>query len=449
MKELIKKGLDFIKKNPSIVYSLILIVAVTGIIFFNSYYILGKLQESTNALLQKKAVLAEDILHTFVADSFENKELLQKKIEEIKEKDSEIKAISVLVPNSEKESFQVIASSDKENIGQEAERDLYGIAWNNKDRGIAYLNNKETPRFWDVAKVIENEGKKIGLTSLQLSLEAEDNFIDQKIKNVYLISLISVAIVLLLVINHARLFKYAVEVVKLEEVDKMKDEFISMASHELKTPLTALRGYIDLLREDVGKNDQNNLTRQLHYLENMGASVSRLHELVNDILEVSRIEQNRLPMMMQETALLPIVNNLIEEMRISANQKGLELIFEESKISAVWADPERIKQILVNLIGNAVKYTPKGKVEIKFKEDEKFVYLTVADTGLGISPEGLKNLFSKFFRVQTDDTRAISGTGLGLWISKQLALKMGGDITVESIEGVGSHFTLKIKKFSS
>jgi len=167
---------------------------------------------------------------------------------------------------------------------------------------------------------------------------------------------------------------------------------------------------------------------------------------VEDLLDVSRIEQNRLPIDLKEIDLSTIVLELADEMSVLANEKGLELKKSVPEICNVLADPERLKQIIVNLLSNAIKYTPAGSVEIQIKEDEKTVFLTVADTGLGISAEDMKNLFSKFYRVKTQFTNGISGTGLGLWIAREIAQKMGGDLKVESIEGVGSHFTLSLKK---
>jgi len=444
MKAAFKAGIEFIKKNPSIIFSIALIAIITGIIFFNSYYILDKFQESVDVLLRKKAVLVEDILQVFIADSFENKENLQNKIDEVKSKDSEIRNISILIPNEGEKTFKVVASTNSNDLNQNVESNLNFLAWNNEETGVAYLNSDNSSRFWTVSKVIKKNNERLGLISLEFSLEQYDAFIKDKINKVYWVSIISIFIVLLLVLNHARLFHYAVRVTRLEEVDKMKDEFISMASHELKTPLTSLRGYVELLHDGLRKKESVEETE--HYLQNMGISIERLNSLVSDILEVSRLEQNRLPIDIQEIDLLPLMEKIVEEMKILASQKQLDLFYSPVSIQHVMADPERVKQIVINLISNAVKYTPKGKIDIKMKEDEKFVYVTIADTGLGISSEGLKNLFAKFYRVKTDNTISIAGTGLGLWISKQLAIKMGGDIDVESIEEVGSHFTLKLKK---
>jgi two-component system phosphate regulon sensor histidine kinase PhoR len=255
-------------------------------------------------------------------------------------------------------------------------------------------------------------------------------------------------IVLLLVLNHIRLFAFEVRAKKLEEIDKMKDDFLSMASHELKSPLTAIRGYSDLLADMLEKNNElsDEKVQQKKYLTNIDVSVDRLKSLVEDLLDVSRIEQNRMPITLVETDLTEIVLEIADEMRVLADEKGLTIKKNIVEVSKVSADPERLKQIIVNLLSNAIKYTLKGTVEIQIRQEKEYVLLTVADTGLGISAENLKQLFSKFYRVKNEHTANIKGTGLGLWIAKEIAQKMGGDLKAESMEGVGSHFTLSLKK---
>lgn len=446
MKEIIKRALDFIKNNPSIISSLSLIVVIVGIIFFNSYYILSRFQNNIDALLQKKAVLVEDILNTFISDFFTDNDFLQKKLKEIQNNDSEISEIAILAHQDSVDEFRVIASTNIGDSQQKTKNELYNLAWNNEDRGIAYLNDQGAIRSWDVAKVIKNGDKKIGLTVIKLSLEQYDNFSNDKIKNIYVMATGSAIIVLLLVLNHARLFGYAVRAAKLEDIDKMKNEFISMASHELRTPMTAMIGYIDLLREITQKRNAEEAKEEMHYLENMNYSVERLNQLVEDILEVSRIEQGRIAVNIEKINLKAIIEKVAESSQLMAKKKNLEFNYVKNDLSPVMADSARVEQIMINLVGNAIKYTPSGKVEILIKEDGEFVYLIVADTGLGISAPEINKLFAKFYRIKDNNTAGISGTGLGLWISKQLANRMDGDISVESIVGVGSHFTLKLKK---
>ena len=441
MNDELKKIGIFFRKNSTVSYSIFLIVCITGIIFFNTFYSLQKFQQANDALLQKKAVLTEDIFQHVVSVYLQKPEELQNILEKIKENDGEIVGMSVAVPDEKQESFLVVADLNKENVGKNQDAVFNAMAWQAKKTGIAFLDSTDGVRFWTVVKpVLDEKENKIALATFKLSLADADTFTNDAIKRVYLLAIFSMILVLLLVSNHARLFLFVAKAAHLEEVDKMKDDFISMASHELRSPLTALRGYLELMEDERNTGDEN----RKHYLKNMSLSVGRLYNLVEDLLEVSRIEQNRLPIVIGPLELQPVLEQLVDEMNVTAQAKNLQLIYKPTQLPIVYGDLDRVKQIVINLISNAIKYTKVGSVNISTKIDDRFLFIVFADTGIGMSPEQAKNLFGKFYRISTEQTKDIAGTGLGLWISLQLANKMRGDITVESIEGVGSHFTLKL-----
>ncbi|MFZ2187406.1 MAG: HAMP domain-containing sensor histidine kinase [Candidatus Moraniibacteriota bacterium] len=447
----IEKGIVFTRKNPTILYSLALIVVITGALFANSYYSLKKFQDTADALLKSKAVLAENIFRTLGSDLLRDPVSLQVKLDQVKEENSDVAEIAVFSRATDDDSFITIAATDQSSIGTPvAEVSLpYLIAWQDGRVASTFLTNENGERYWNVVKKITDaSGHGLGLIVFQLSLKEHDAFVEKAILQAYAVSLLSLFFVLLLLMNHMRFFRYALRVTKLEEVDHMKDDFISMASHELKTPLTVLRGYVDLLKESVGVPRSEETAQQTQtYLENMDSSIARLNDLIEDILNVSRIEQNRLPIAIAPVDLLPLLSDIAAQFSVLAKSKGLIFQYEPQTPLSVAADPARVKQILVNLVGNAVKYTPHGTVTLSVKEADDAVVVEVADTGLGIAAEAVQNLFAKFYRVKTGSTAKISGSGLGLWISREIARQMGGDITVESIEGVGSHFHLRLKKF--
>jgi len=453
MKEIIRQAGNFVRKNPTIISSLFLIVVVIGALFLNSYITLNRFQKNLDKTLRTKAVLAENITDVMARDYFSNlsanADQLQEKINEIQKRSPEIVQMSIYSLNTEENVFIPIASTEQ-NIPEseqqnEMEKEIAEKARKFASTGsdaFAYASNAGGERFWNIVKAVRSENNAAqGIVSLKLSLAESDVLSEKTIWQTYLISIVAMIFVLLLVLNHIRLFAFEVKAKKLEEVDKMKDDFISMASHELKSPLTAIRGYSELLGDVLEKNAE-----QKKYLENINISVDRLKTLVEDLLNVSRIEQNRLPIECKPISIKEIVIGIINEMQSLADQKNLALKNNLQTEALVNADPERTKQIVANLISNAIKYTPSGSVEIQSKEDDQWVFLTVADTGLGISTENMKNLFAKFYRIKTEKTEKIAGTGLGLWISRELARKMDGDLDVSSIEGVGSHFTLKLKK---
>ena len=447
MRQIISRATDFIRKNPSIMYSLVLIVAITAILFGNTYYALNRFQIITDELLHSKAMIAEDAIRLFASDYSENYDTLNERFSELVAKDEEIRSISILKPLPDNDGFfRVVAADSKESLNQESNETLFSLLWNS-DRPFAFIGHDEEGRFWNVGSLIKDAGgQKKGIILFQLSLKSHDDFVQNAITRVYVLTLVSMVIVLLLILNHVKIFGYAVRAAHLEEVDKMKDDFISMASHELKSPLTAIHGYVDLMKDQIAERGAGGNDEHKHYVEQIEFSVKRLKDLVDDLLEVSRLQQNRIPISFQDVSVDEIVTKVIEEMKIMADEKGLLIINEIPSLPMVSADPERVRQIIINLVSNAIKYTPKGKIMFKGKEENNIVQVTVADTGLGMSAESMEGLFSRFYRIRNQQTAAISGTGLGLWISRELACKMRGDLTVESIEGIGTHFTLKLNK---
>lgn len=448
----IGNGVQFVRRNPFVLYSFVLIVSVTGIIFFNTYYFLGKFQGTVDKLLQSKAFLAESIFGTLIQDSLDDREFLAARLEQLKRENDDVAAIAVLVRSEQEKRFQIIASTDREDVAesipfQDSASYPFRRTWSDEN-ATGYITSKGGERYWNVVKAIDrDDGSRIGLVLFQLSLKDHDLFVQSAMRQVYAVALVSLVFVLGLIGIHVRLYGFAIKATKLEEVDRMKDDFISMASHELRSPLTVLRGYIDILKTDfLGKIPAADSAEANRYLGNMEESVSRLNNLVEDILNVSRLEQNRLPIALENVDIVPLLTKFVSQFSLEAKQHDLKLIYEETRLPQVKADTDRVTQIIVNMLSNAIKYTPSGSVTVLTKETEDEILVTVADTGLGISAEGMKSLFSKFYRVKTDQTSKISGTGLGLWISREIARKMGGDMTVESIEGVGSHFTLHLKK---
>ena len=441
MRNIFSKGILFIKENPSITYSLVLVVLIPAAFFFNNYIINTSYENNIDKITQRKAVLMEDIINTLIQDKIDNKELLQTTINQITASNEDVVALSVLKNQAGQNNFQVVASNNSQLVGQVQNDNIQNmIAWN-RPEGVAFLDGNDQGRFWNVTKTLSNAtGEKVGLIIVAFSLKDSDAMINTTIYESYWILIITIIVVILFVSNQAKLFGYALTVTKLKEVDKMKDMFISMAGHELRSPLTAIKGYVDLLKDRKNVMDDFESKR---FMDNISTSIDRLKNLIEDILEVSRIEGNKLPVEMIKLDPTPTIIQSVEEMRSQAIQKGLKLTFvpcpEEISIEA---DANRLKQVVVNLISNSLKYTSEGSVTVSMSIKNKNLLITVADTGIGISSENQANLFQKFYRVQNEKTSEVAGTGLGLWITAEIIKVLNGSITVESIEGVGSHFTV-------
>lgn len=232
---------------------------------------------------------------------------------------------------------------------------------------------------------------------------------------------------------------------KLHELDKLKDDFVSIASHELRTPMTAIRSYawMALNKSDIPLSDK--LKR---YLERTLISTERLINLVNDMLNVSRIESGRIEIAPQAFDIQNLVGEVLIEIDAKAKEKNLQVQATGSQIPKVFADPNKTHQVLLNLLGNSLKFTPEnGKIVISYSSDGKNLQVSISDNGVGISKENLARLFRKFSRLD-DSYIAVSstgGTGLGLFICKSLVELMKGAITVRSEgEGKGSVFSFSL-----
>jgi putative tryptophan/tyrosine transport system substrate-binding protein len=231
---------------------------------------------------------------------------------------------------------------------------------------------------------------------------------------------------------------------RLKELDHLKSDFVSHVSHELRTPLTAIKGAVDLmLREIAGPLTE----KQVHYLTRVRANTQDLAGLINDLLDLSKIESGRIEVKSSRVSLSGIVRDAVESLRPVAAEKAIALettIYEPSIL--VWADRNKINQVLTNLIGNAIKFTPvQGKVTVSASRNGgESVQVSVTDTGPGVPPDEKEKIFAKFYRVAEVNGENSKGTGLGLAISKALVELHGGKLWVESEEGGGSTFSFTL-----
>jgi len=232
------------------------------------------------------------------------------------------------------------------------------------------------------------------------------------------------------------------------EVARMKDEFVGMISHELRTPLSSILGYIELLRDDP----QHPLTdEQLQFLAVAERNARRLLKLVGDLLFTAQVESRQFPLDTREVDLLSIVSASVETALPLADAAGISLVSELPPGPVMLrADPVRIGQALDNLISNAVKFTPRGgQVTVGIGLPAGEAVVTVRDTGMGIAPDELDRLFTRFFRATTATRNAVPGVGLGLNITKAIVTAHGGTMDVSSDEGVGTEFRMVLPLLSN
>jgi signal transduction histidine kinase/CheY-like chemotaxis protein len=232
---------------------------------------------------------------------------------------------------------------------------------------------------------------------------------------------------------------------ELEHANHAKDDFLATMSHELRTPLNSILGLSESLLEQRLDRLSDRQQRSLQIVESSGR---HLLELINDILDVSKIEAGRLDYYPQVVEVNALCRSSLAFVREQAVRRSIHLIYEEKNADFnIHADPRRLKQALVNLLTNAVKFTPEGgqvTLEIHANEEEDLVQLSVIDTGMGISEQDLKQLFQPFVQVDSSLNRQFEGTGLGLVLVERLTDLHGGSVHVESDVGTGSRFTINL-----
>lgn len=235
------------------------------------------------------------------------------------------------------------------------------------------------------------------------------------------------------------------DIARMRTLERVRSEFLANVSHELRTPIFSVQGFLETLLD--GAIDDPGVNRD--FLQKAHRHATRLNTLLNDLIEISRIESGEMKMSFRFFAVGEFVRQVVEEMRGAAGKKQLQLnVHVETPADLqVYGDRERLKQVMVNLIDNAIKYTDAGgMVTCSVRSDDSVCRIEVADTGSGISSEHLNRIFERFYRVDRDRSREVGGTGLGLAIVKHIVEAHGGTIKVESEVGKGSTFSFTLKR---
>ncbi len=287
-----------------------------------------------------------------------------------------------------------------------------------------------TPSTIQVAVPIQQDGEIRGLITLEsqqeTALDTEDiAFVER------LADRASVAI------NNARLYQH------IQEVNKSKSDFISLVTHELRLPMTSIKGYADLLNSGMAGalNDQ-----QMQFLSVIRRNLTRMSDLIRDLGDINRMDSGRMKFEAQKFDIQDTVHDVAENLREAISGRNQTLTIEMTEaLPAVYADPTRVSQILTNLLSNANKYSPDGRgITIRVKQNGDFLQISVIDNGIGISQEDQARLFTQFFRAESQEVRQQQGWGLGLSIVKRMVEAQGGGIEFESTVGEGSTFSFTL-----
>jgi PAS domain S-box-containing protein len=231
------------------------------------------------------------------------------------------------------------------------------------------------------------------------------------------------------------------------ESDKLKSDFISIASHQLRTPLSAINMYTRMLRDGLAGELSE---QQLPYIQTILTSVERMNVLIDTLLNITRIEAGGIVIKPQTVRVDELAREMFTEFRPAARAKNIEMIASiPDSVAPIRTDSLLVKEVCANLLSNAIKYTPEGgKVSFSLTETSKEIRWQVTDTGYGIPKTDQKNIFLKFFRAKNITSKDVSGTGLGLYLIKNIADSLGGDLWFDSVENEGTTFHFHLPKLN-
>jgi len=309
----------------------------------------------------------------------------------------------------------LLLADDKEKI----------LLCNESFKKIAQDNSPEGKRSWEVLKSMK-------FNDLYAKCIKDRTSITEQIEINQRIFLVSVTYLQ----NRKEVMAVFHDITEISRVEKIKKDFVSNVSHELKTPLTAIKGFVETMEDGV--NEENR-----HYLDIIKKNTERVINIVNDLLLLSELEEKGI--VTEKVDLLASINTAVKLFEQKAKDKGIEIAVKaEDNLPVIKGDSFKLEQVFINLIDNAVKYTEKGGITISLKRQNGNIMIEVQDTGIGIPEEHLGRIFERFYVVDASRSKKMGGTGLGLAIVKHIVLLHRGEIAIDSRYGAGTKFTITL-----
>ncbi len=436
----LQSAFRYVKEHPQILFVLILIFFIPLLFLYSGQQFLDVGKENQDRIQKERIGLMQDTFASILYSNNFKTQKVQKEIERITNANPDL--LDFRVVKAEGKDMRIIAASSPELIDTNDQYvDLYRNAAVRLDESLIFEVRTNEGRTWLTYRALENESGDLYFIYTKVSLTAVDSLFKRTERQaLYSLGFIYLFI-LALAYWHIKLTDYRFMYLKVQKANEMKDLFTNMIAHELRAPLTAIRGYASMIDESTQDPEQQKYARRIK------DSSERLLSIVNDLLDVARIQSGKLSVENEVFDVSEVVMTVTDELHISAQEKNIKLSHSGAiDTHLIEGDRKRLHQALTNLVSNAIKYTQDGAIEITIEEKVTTVEIRVKDTGMGISAEDQKKLFAPFFRVKNDDVSKITGTGLGMWITKQLIELMGAKIGVESIKGVGTHVVVKLKK---
>lgn len=437
-----ERGLAYAKDHPQILFAFVLTLVLPLAFLYTADRFLEVGRANQDRLQLDRLGLLHDSFISILSATAYDTAIVQEQIEAVAAQNPGITSF-MLVHQSGQE-FTIEAALDPARIGGAIpEPAIFRNAAAQADvDSLVFPVYSGGRRMWQAARATQAENGDFYYVYTVTDLGNIDALFKQRERTAYIYLALVYGAVLLIAWWVVRLTDYRYLYNEAQRAIKTRDLFTNMIAHELRAPLTAMRGYASMIEESKEASHESK-----KYAGRIRESSERLIAIVNDLLDVARIQSGKLKVESTEADLSSLAKAVVEELQVSAKEKGINVTHSGTDTAHMaHIDPKRMHQALTNLVSNAIKYTKQGSIEVALAERTDAIELRVKDTGMGISAADQKRLFAPFFRVQSKDVSQVTGTGLGMWITRQLIELMGATIGVESIKGVGTHVVVTIPK---
>ena len=436
----LEQGLNVMRSNSRLLLVAILVfvfpllfVSVTQSFFSTAYH-------NINTSEKNRIGILHDSLSAIIKDTPDYKPVVEKLIATYTKENPDI--VKIRIVDRDNTGFKILVANDPSLVGtyEKTDQAYQTLPLSGSNNSFIYESTIDGVRTWQAFRSVDTGDNELYIFSEQ-HFDLIDSVMTARRQQSYfgLTAIFVFLIALAYWLN--RQVNWEANHKLLAEQLKERDLFSNMIAHEFRSPLTAIKGYASFLQESKNMDKE-----ELRFAANIRNSAERLVVLVNDFLEVARLQSGKMQIEEKEIDLSEVLSSVIQDLTVMAEEKGLSLKCAQAKKPIIMlSDSARMTQVFTNIISNSIKYTEKGTIEIECTSMPGEVIVRIKDSGMGISAEDQQKLFAPFSRVGGVEHTSVTGTGLGMWITKQLVELLNGTIGVESIKGVGTHVVITFK----
>lgn len=437
----LEQGLSVMRLNSRLLLVGVLVFVFPLLFVWVTQSFFSAAYNNINTAEKQRVAMMQDTLATIIKQNNKEDAVTQSLIDEYTTNNNDI--VKIRIVDKVNDEFIIIQANSPDLVGTvEASDDLYrGLPLSGSQGSFIFETVINGSRVWQVLRSVSLDDNDLYIFS-EHSFGVVDSVMSARRQQSYF----GLTGIFLFLIALAYWLNKQVSWEKnhnlLQKQLEARDSFSNMIAHEFRSPLTAIKGYASFLEESKTLEPEDR-----RFANNIKISAERLVVMVSDFLEVARLQSGKLSIKTTSVELDKVIQQVVIDLQIMATSKGLSLVFKKNESLVVCnTDADRMTQVLTNIITNAIKYTEEGAVEIECVDLHNEVVIRVKDTGSGISAADQQKLFAPFTRVGSADSSNVTGSGLGMWITRQLVDLLGGTIGVESIEGVGTHIVLRFKR---